>query len=138
MTEEWLEEPGYGRELIETFDQTFGQHARRRRELIGHAQSDIANMMNAAFGIKWHQTVISKIESGERAIKLREALALATMYWIPIEDLATGARLDRELEKARTARPGHPMAVINLLQLNKLLKSQGSVGEVNGEHSEEA
>lgn len=72
----------------------FGQHARQRREYLGMSQAVVAHIMTDPFGISWHQTVVAKIESGERQVKLAEALALSKIYGMKLEDLMTGWDLE--------------------------------------------
>lgn len=84
----------------------FGEYARTRRKFLGLSQQRVARVLNEDFNISWHQTVVAKIESGERQIKLHEALALSRVYAMSLEDLMTGWDLegdahlcDKELSK---------------------------------------
>ena len=72
----------------------FGSHARARREFLGMSQQGVAMILKENFGIPWHQTVVAKIESGARQVKLNEALALAQIYAMSVEDLVTGWDLE--------------------------------------------
>lgn len=40
--------------------------------------------------IMWHQTVVAKVESGQRAVKLTEAYALASVLDMRLDDLTLG------------------------------------------------
>lgn len=50
----------------------------RRRNFL--SQQALADRMNNQFGYNWHQTVISKIENGEREITAKELFHLATIF----------------------------------------------------------
>lgn len=79
------------REVKETAE--FGKFARTRRKFLGLSQQRVAAAIQDNFDIPWHQTVVAKIESGERQIKLHEALALSRLYAISLEELMTGWNL---------------------------------------------
>lgn len=102
----------------------FGHYARARRKFLGLSQQGVALIVKEDFGIPWHQTVVAKIESGERQVKLDEALALSLVYGIDLQDLMTGRGLTgeghlierdlshtdalvAEVEAAREKRRGH-------------------------------
>lgn len=56
----------------------FAQNCRVRRTALDLSQQAVSEQMRT-LGFPWHQTVIAKIESGERTVKLDEAYALATI-----------------------------------------------------------
>lgn len=72
----------------------FGEYARERREFLGMSQNFVAMTMKDVFDIPWHQTVVAKIESGQRQVKLAEALALSLIYGMSLENLMTGWDLE--------------------------------------------
>lgn len=57
-------------------EQEFSQSVRRARRTREMSQADLAHEMQSA-GYPWHQTVVAKIEAGQRSLKLGEAYALA-------------------------------------------------------------
>lgn len=71
----------------------FGEYARQRREFLNLSQQLVAKLMKEDFYIPWHQTVVAKIESGERQVKLSEALALSFLYGMTLDDLVMGVNL---------------------------------------------
>jgi len=75
---------------VEGVGELFGHHARQRREFLNLSQQSVADYMKDFFKIPWHQTVVAKIESGERRVKLNEAMALAYIYGLPLDNLAGG------------------------------------------------
>ncbi len=75
---------------MEGVGELFGHHARERREYLNLSQQAVAAYMKDFFKIPWHQTVVAKIESGERRVKLNEAMALAYTYGMPLDNLAGG------------------------------------------------
>ena len=80
----------FARDAVDGVGELFGDHARMRREYLNLSQQAVAAYMTDFFGIPWHQTVVAKIESGKRRIKLNEAMALAYIYGMPLDDLAGG------------------------------------------------
>jgi len=68
-------------------------------------------MMQTTYGIKWHQTVVAKIEDGTRKIKLMEAYALADMYGIPLEELSAGNNLEGKITWTERKLPDGGIAV---------------------------
>ncbi len=78
---------------IQGVPHAFADNARVRRVALGYSQEYVSLQM-AVHGIAWHQTVLAKIESEQRAVKLGEAYALAQMYDIGLEDLINGVGLD--------------------------------------------
>lgn len=72
----------------------FGHWVRLRREFLNLSQHSVAAFMKSYFRIPWHQTVVAKIESGERKVKLNEALALAYIYGLTLDDLAGGFKIE--------------------------------------------
>jgi len=64
--------------------------SRARREYLGFSQFFVASWMKDYLGIPWHQTVVAKIESGKRQVKLHEAVGLSLLYGMSIENLITG------------------------------------------------
>lgn len=90
-------------------DREIGQRVRAARERTTMPQQHIANVMTMTRGHRWHQTVLAKVESGERALKLSEAVEVADILGVPLCQLtgeqpatdpasAKGARAIRELQ----------------------------------------
>jgi|SRR5699024_1763252 len=84
----------------------FGEYARERREFLGMSQNFVAMTMKDVFDIPWHQTVVAKIESGQRQIKLAEALALSLIYGMSLENLMTSFHLEDETSLRTKDRDG--------------------------------
>lgn len=61
---------------------------RRHRERAGLSQTELARRMKAQ-GHPWHQMTVARTETGERPIRLDEALALAAVLDIAVPDLYT-------------------------------------------------
>lgn len=83
--------------------------------------------MTAMYGFKWHQTVVAKVESGQRMIKLSEAYALADLYGVPLENLAHGTDLQHVEQRPK-----------NAMSIPEGLKWLGWMEGKDGEHPEEA
>lgn len=138
MTCEQLDSRIYAVEQIASMDEAFGPHAKARRELIGLSQAAVALIMQVDYGIHWHQTVLSKIEAGQRIAKLKEAYALANIYAIHLDDLVLGSRLDHEVEKA-TERAVRQFANAIGVEADRRSGNLGEPGgEGRGKHPEEA
>ncbi len=71
---------------IERVPRAFAKNARHRRVVLGLSQAHVALMMEV-YGIRWHQTVLAKVESGDREVKIQEAYALAALYGMALDDL---------------------------------------------------
>jgi transcriptional regulator with XRE-family HTH domain len=75
------------RQIVAELDTTFGSRVREVRERLGMPQTHISTTMRMAHGFPWHQNTTGKVESGERPIKLAEAVAVAAILGVPLEDL---------------------------------------------------
>lgn len=64
----------------------FAQRLRYLRKAAGRTQKDLADCMTAA-GLTFHQTTVAKIEAGERAASVGEAVQLAAILGAPLADL---------------------------------------------------
>ena len=62
------------------------------RERLEVSQSQVAQAM-AHRGFPWHQTVVSKVERGERCLRLDEAEALAQVLSVEVADLLPTKKL---------------------------------------------
>ena len=67
--------------------EAIGQRVRELRELRGLPQQHVAMVMTLTKGYRWHQTVVAKVERGERSLKLSEAVALADILGVPVGEL---------------------------------------------------
>jgi transcriptional regulator with XRE-family HTH domain len=63
-----------------------GKRLRELRNARGWPLREVAEQMRA-FGYTWHQTVVAKIETGQRPIRLSEAIDLARLFGVTLEDL---------------------------------------------------
>lgn len=88
----------------------FAERARARRQLLGMSQADVARKMRETYGFSWHQTVLAKIEGGQRTVRLDEAFALCRLYGIELDDLLRGRNLD-------SIRNGHVVIDVEKLQV---------------------
>ncbi|MBG6224736.1 transcriptional regulator with XRE-family HTH domain [Arthrobacter sp. CAN_A2] len=125
--QDWRPGGEYGYEFVRTLDENFGQNARIRREFLDYPQNTVARLMTAMYGFKWHQTVVAKVESGQRMIKLSEAYALADLYGVPLENLAHGTDLQHVEQRPK-----------NAMSIPEGLKWLGWMEGKDGEHPEEA
>ncbi len=70
----------------------FADNLRRQREARGWSQGDLARRMQEAGWGNFHQTTVSRIEKGERPIRLGEAKALAEVFRLSLEVLLRPSR----------------------------------------------
>lgn len=84
----------FERELVAEMSDRFAKNSRARRLLMRRSQQDIAFHMESIYGFPWHQTMVAKVESGERAVRLPEAFALCRVYGIELDDMLRGRNLD--------------------------------------------
>lgn len=64
-----------------------GQELRRLRVARGWSQDEVARRM-AAYGYNsWHQTTVGRIEAAQRPLRLNEAVALTTLFGVPLYQL---------------------------------------------------
>lgn len=63
-----------------TLNHVLGKYVADSRRRNFYSQQALADRMNEQFGHNWHQTVISKIESGERHITAEELFHLAVIF----------------------------------------------------------
>lgn len=83
-------------------DGVLARRVRALRETSDLTQREIADKMTAA-GYRMHQTTIAKIESGERPVYVGEAVALAGILGVSLEQLLTEPPegLERNLAEAQ-------------------------------------
>src|SRR4051812_33575431 len=76
--------------------------------------------MERDFGISWHQTTVGKIESGERPIRLNEALAVSLILELDTRlDLLMYGAPDEARESIAQRR-----ALVELLQVRNFLDAR--------------
>ncbi|MBK8458827.1 MAG: helix-turn-helix domain-containing protein [Micropruina sp.] len=57
---------------------SFAREVRRRRELRGLSQSDLASQLRDRYGLKFHQATIDRVEKAIRPCRLDEVYAIET------------------------------------------------------------
>lgn len=62
----------------------FGRRVREEREKRGWSQEYLAQQLHATAGISLHSTAVTRIERGERAVRLREAIGLVDAFDVPL------------------------------------------------------
>lgn len=84
----------YERDLVKELGARFAANARVRRLRLRQSQETVAFFMKEIYGFPWHQTMVAKIEAGERAVKMDEAFALCRILGIEMDDLLRGRNMD--------------------------------------------
>lgn len=82
-------------------DATIGERIRSLRGELDLSQGELADRLRK-HGLPWSQGTLSKVENGDRPVRLAEAPMLAAALGIEIEDLAAGpSRLGLVLRRAQ-------------------------------------
>lgn len=99
------------RNEIEALDANIGRRIREIREAQHMPLIHVSMVMTAKFGFQtWkHATTPAKVEYGERALRLSEAVALASILGVPLTDLidetaATGRGRNAAIRELRLMR----------------------------------
>lgn len=72
---------------MESTDERVGEQIRRLREAAGMTKTQLATQLSDAGLGQIHPTTVSRIESGERAIRLSEAVTIASVLGTSVEAL---------------------------------------------------
>jgi transcriptional regulator with XRE-family HTH domain len=97
------------------FDVAFGGRMRQERERQGLTQGSLVGSLILMHDIDWfHQTTVGKVESGDRPIRLEEAVAIADLLGVGLEELTHG----QEDAVVRSQRIERALAVLAEVQQN--------------------
>ncbi|WP_353113281.1 helix-turn-helix transcriptional regulator [Microbacterium sp.] len=80
-----------------TPEQAFALRMREARKRLGISQASLAQAVSVALREQLSPTAITKIETGDRAVRLNEAVAIAEVLKIGIELLPVGDAVDEEI-----------------------------------------
>lgn len=84
-------------------DEMFGINLQRRREKQGLSKTQFAAELSAAGMSQFHPTTISRVEAGERPVRLSEALTIARVLGLSLDELASDPLVgDEEVDHALT------------------------------------
>lgn len=80
----------------------FIRRLREERERAGLSQNALARLMSDRLAARIDPTTITRMEKGERAVKLDDAVAAAGALGLPLSELlsVTGSDLDSQLQEA--------------------------------------
>lgn len=67
--------------------QAFAREVRRRRELRGLSQTDLALQLRDRYGLKFHQATIDRVEKAVRPCRLDEVYAIAEVLGSTVDDM---------------------------------------------------
>src|SRR5690625_3322206 len=86
----------------ESLNHAFGKYVADSRRRNFYSQRHLADRMNDQFGYAWHQTVVSKIENGERHLTAEELFHLAVIFkHYEIADRSEERRVGKEDDEPR-------------------------------------
>jgi transcriptional regulator with XRE-family HTH domain len=91
---------GYYAGSIAAADRRFGQRLRALREERGMSQQALVTLLCELGITSWHQTTVGKVEVGTRPVRLVEALAVAAVFDLTVDELLE----DPDTERARSRR----------------------------------
>jgi transcriptional regulator with XRE-family HTH domain len=91
---------GYHYGSIAAADRHFGQRLRALREERGMSQQTLVALLGERGITSWHQTTVGKVEVGTRPVRLAEALAVAAVFDMTVDELLQ----DPDSERARSRR----------------------------------
>lgn len=135
--------PAYPPNWIARSEQRFGTRVRTLRKNLEKSQQDIAEALAARHGLNLHQTAVAKIEAGTRPVKLTEALAIADVLGVHVDELLDrpqdSSAADQQLRAELHARLSEVQTITRDLgkrerQLKDHLQRAG--GDEGGEHPE--
>lgn len=75
--------------VAEMVEETFGQSVRERRLELGWSQRELAERVSK-FGLSLDPTAVTRIEKGQRAVRLGEASMIARELKLPLSVMITG------------------------------------------------
>ncbi|MCA4132957.1 helix-turn-helix transcriptional regulator [Arthrobacter sp. M4] len=119
-------------------EERFRANMKMHRERLGWSQGELSRrLIESGWGI-FHQTTVSRIESGERPVKLGEARAIAAMLGVSLEKMmlvAEYSRLEADLihrleslgESFTTATSGLSRLIASREQLEHFLREGTTV-----------
>lgn len=67
--------------------QAFAREVRRRRELHGLSQTDLAAQLRGRYGLKFHQATVDRVEKAQRPCRLDEVYAIAEILGASVDDM---------------------------------------------------
>lgn len=74
-------------DLLARLSPAFAREVRRRRELRGLSQTDLALQLRERFGLKFHQATIDRVEKAVRPCRLDEVYAIAEVLGSTVDDM---------------------------------------------------
>lgn len=118
-------------------DARFAANVKRLRESKGWSQGELARRMVAAGRTGFHQTTISRIEKGERPVRISEAIGLAEVFDTSVSNMvqppaewAIVGKLGGEIRWTSSASTELGDAAIRFLEAQTLLR--GVLKEAEG------
>lgn len=84
------------------FDKRVGRRIINSRDVAGLSQIDVAEKLRAR-GVPWSQAILSKVERGDRPLRFEEALVLAQVLGLPLEELSPASPMLDRFRRENTA-----------------------------------
>ena len=98
-------------------DAAFGQNLRTRRLVYGISQREMGTLLRRA-GLLIDASAVSRIESGERSVRLSEAVLIADALGCGLVDLLPDAGEDPHISRAQAAVD---VAIAELMKIREAL-----------------
>jgi transcriptional regulator with XRE-family HTH domain len=127
---------GYSAVSIATADRLFGERLRALREERGMSQQTLVALLVDLGISSWHQTTVGKVEVGTRSVRLAEAIAVAAVFDMTVDELLEDP--DSEHSRSRRARQllarGSELAVIESLLQDRERQLDAWLDEIEADH----
>lgn len=112
--------PEYRPEWVATSDRRLGERLRMIRVRLDLSQRDVAQAVTDRHGLGWHQTTVAKVEAGDRPVRVAEALAVADVLGVHVDEL-----LDQPADSSEARQ--HQATRLHA-RLHELERLQGDIG----------
>ncbi len=101
----------------------------RLREERGWSQAEVARRMGA-YGYRWHQTTVGRIESGDRPLRFNEVIHVAALFGVsPIQFFVPNTTPERLKDDIRASEDGRDQVAKQLEEARAELDERSGVEE---------
>ena len=100
-------------------NEQFGSLMKAAREGRGWSQRKLAEMLNEQ-GLRLDPSAVTRIETGQREVKLREAVIIAETVGLELANLRSAANIDRALEVSQAVAEFADLAQIARIQIARI------------------
>lgn len=102
--------------IEENEDGWFAENVRVFRERRGWSQADLARRLKGSGWKQFHPTTVSRIENGDRGVKLSEAAAIAKILQVDLKQLMVAGRGREVLKDLFDTQDSYGFALMNFVR----------------------